>query len=169
MAKHVIAAFDFGKNMGWCRLFDTRFELGTEYLYRVGKHVAKDNPKFRDISTGEVYLWSWGAIERTLTGATVACWEDVQFNRGRSYIPGQSAILMALCEARQMPYCGVGVSELKRWAAGHGQAPKERMLDVAEAFAMGYDGPKPKNSHEADALLVAMWAREHVTIGGNDG
>jgi len=86
--------------------------------------------------------------------------EDVRFNRGRSYIPGLRAVLMAECVARDVAYVGVGVSELKKWATSNGNAPKSAMVEAAGRFT-----DRPLTEDEADAVLVAKWAEENALRG----
>lgn len=58
------------------------------------------------------------------------------------------AVRMMLYEL-DLPFVVIGTGQLKRWATGNGNAPKERMVDAALAA-----GGTPANHDEADAYLL---------------
>ena len=72
---------------------------------------------------------------------------------------GWLAILSTWCEQRSIPYQGVPVGTLKRFATGKGNAGKEAVL-----AAMRARGFTPADDNEADALALLLWALE--TCGG---
>jgi len=91
--------------------------------------------------------------------------EDVYFEEIRRHLGtdaahvygGMLAHLTAWCEERGIPYEGVPVGTIKRFATGTGNAPKDLMLAVARSW--GYE---PKNDNEADALCLLKWAKEQT-------
>jgi len=72
---------------------------------------------------------------------------------------GFLATLSTWCEQRSVPYQGVPVGTLKRFATGKGNAGKEAV--IAAVRARGFT---PADDNEADALALLLWALE--TRGG---
>lgn len=68
---------------------------------------------------------------------------------------GFLATLGAWCEHHRIPYQGVPVGTIKKYATGKGNASKDEM--VASARARGYT---PADDNEADALAILHWAIE---------
>ena len=66
---------------------------------------------------------------------------------------GFLATLTAWCEHHQIPYQGVPVGTIKKFATGKGNASKDEMLDAARAL-----GHSPADDNEADALALLRWA-----------
>ena len=66
---------------------------------------------------------------------------------------GWLAILTAWCEYHAIPYEGVPVGTIKRFATGRGNADKAAM--VAAMQARGFH---PADDNEADALALLLWA-----------
>ena len=72
---------------------------------------------------------------------------------------GLLATLTSWCEAHGIPYQGVPVGTIKRYATGKGNADKQAVL-----AAMRSRGFNPADDNEADALAILLWAME--TRGG---
>ena len=72
---------------------------------------------------------------------------------------GFLATLTAWCEAQSIPYQGVPVGTIKRFATGKGNADKQAMI-----AAMRERGFEPADDNEADAIAILLWAIE--TKGG---
>ena len=69
------------------------------------------------------------------------------------------ATLTSWAELRGVPYEGVPVGTIKRFATGKGNANKDAM--IAAARARGFS---PADDNEADAIAILFWALE--TKGG---
>lgn len=69
------------------------------------------------------------------------------------------ATLTAWAEARGVPYQGVPVGTIKRFATGKGNANKAAMIKAART-----KGFSPADDNEADAIAILLWAIE--TKGG---
>ena len=69
------------------------------------------------------------------------------------------ATLTSWAEMRGVPYEGVPVGTIKRFATGKGNANKDAM--IAAARARGFS---PADDNEADAIAILFWALE--TMGG---
>ena len=72
---------------------------------------------------------------------------------------GLLATLTAWAETAGVPYQGVPVGTIKRFATGKGNAGKE-----AVEAAMRERGYRPADDNEADAIALLLWAME--TRGG---
>ncbi|WP_235907768.1 hypothetical protein [Siccirubricoccus phaeus] len=68
---------------------------------------------------------------------------------------GFLAHLAAWCEEAGIPYAGVPVGTIKRFATGRGNADKAAM--VAAMRARGF---APADDNEADAIALLLWATE---------
>ena len=62
---------------------------------------------------------------------------------------GFMAVLQAFCEENAIPYDGVSVQDIKKYATNRGNADKDAM--VAAVRGWGYD---PATSDEADAIAI---------------
>lgn len=67
---------------------------------------------------------------------------------------GLLATLTAWCEQQQIPYRGIPVATIKRFATGKGNASKAEMID-----AMRLRGHPVTDDNEADALAILWCAR----------
>jgi Holliday junction resolvasome RuvABC endonuclease subunit len=72
---------------------------------------------------------------------------------------GFLAHLSAWCEERSIPYEGIPVGTIKRFATGKGNAPKDAMLAAIRAR-----GFAPADDNEADAIALLLWATEQVAL-----
>ena len=72
---------------------------------------------------------------------------------------GLLAVLTSWAELRGVPYQGVAVGTIKKYATGRGNANKDAMIDAARAR-----GFSPADDNEADAIAILLWAIE--TWGG---
>ena len=63
--------------------------------------------------------------------------------------------LTAWCEEHEVPYEGVPVGTIKRYATGKGNADKATM--IAAIRARGF---LPADDNEADAIALLLWATE---------
>ena len=68
---------------------------------------------------------------------------------------GFLAHLSAWCEERTIPYEGVPVGTIKRYATGKGNADKAAMIAAVKAR-----GFAPADDNEADAIALLLWATE---------
>lgn len=150
-----ILALDLGSTTGWairnnrCRILHgtaefrpTRFEGGGMRYLRFGK---------------------W--LDQTLdvTGGIDAVYvEEVRRHVGTDaahVYGGLLATLTSWCEGHGIPYQGVPVGTIKRFATGKGNADKQAMIGAVRE--RGFD---PADDNEADAIAILLWAIE--THGG---
>ena len=79
-------------------------------------------------------------------------YEEVRSHKGTDaahIYGGLMAHLQVWAEERGIPYEGVPVSTIKRWATGKGNAGKPEMIRAMQAL-----GHKPADDNEADALAL---------------
>lgn len=97
-------------------------------------------------------------------GPCVLAFEEVKRHAGTQaahVYGGLVAVLQAACEARSVPYQGVGVGTVKKLATGKGNAGKQAMVDAA---CEQWDHVCERDD-EADALWIAEALRVQL-MGG---
>ena len=72
---------------------------------------------------------------------------------------GFMATLQTWCDARSIPYEGVAVGTIKKFATGKGNASK-----LAMVAAMEKRGHKPRDDNEADALALLYWRLAQASL-----
>ena len=150
-----ILALDLGSTTGWairnsrCRILHgtaefrpNRFEGGGMRYLRFGKWLDQT----LDV-TGGIDAIHYEEV-----------WRHAGTDASHVY-GGLLATLTAWCEDRSIPYGGVPVGTIKRFATGKGNADKAAMIDAVRAR-----GFEPADDNEADAIAILLWALE--TAGG---
>lgn len=81
--------------------------------------------------------------------------EEVRKHRGTDaahVYGGLMGVLTAWCEDNGVPYVGVPVGVIKKFATGKGNADKAAVIAAVKMW-----GFKPENDDEADALALLCW------------
>ena len=149
-----ILALDLGTSMGWALRLGPETHSGT---------VSFRPSRYDGGGMRYVRFRSWLdrlAVERALPAAVY--FEEVRRHIGTDAAHvhgGLLATLTAWCEAHCIPYQGVPVGTIKRFACGKGNADKSEVL-----AAMRARGFQPADDNEADAIAILLWAIE--TNGG---
>jgi hypothetical protein len=152
----VILALDLGTTTGWA----LRTTCG-----QIASGTASFRPGRFD-GGGMRYLRfsNWLAELDRLSGPIAAIWfEEVRRHAATDaahVFGGLLATLTSWAELRSIPYSGVPVGTIKKFATGRGNADKAAM--IAAVRARGF---KPADDNEADALSLLLWAIE--TSGGS--
>jgi hypothetical protein len=150
-----ILALDLGSTTGWairndrCRILHgtaefrpTRFEGGGMRYLRFER---------------------WLDETRKIAGGIDAVYfEEVRRHAGTDaahVFGGFLATLSAWCETQSIPYQGVPVGTIKRFATGKGNADKQAMITAIRGR-----GFEPEDNNEADAIAILLWAID--TKGG---
>ena len=106
---------------------------------------------------------NWLAEMDRLSGPIATIWfEEVRRHAGTDaahVFGGLLATLTAWAELRGIPYGGVPVGTIKKFATGKGNANKAAMMTAARPR-----GFSPVDDNEADAIAILLWAVE--TRGG---
>lgn len=144
-----LLALDLGSSLGWAlRLPDGSIASGTA-AFRPGR--------FEGGGMGWLRFRRWlddMAASAGPLGSVV--FEEVRRHAGTTaahVYGGFLAHLTAWCEGAGVPYQGVPVGTIKRFATGKGNAPKEAVI-----AAMRARGFTPRDDNEADALALLLWA-----------
>ena len=150
-----ILALDLGTTTGWAlRGHDGLITSGTA-SFKPGRFDGGGMRYLR--------LTNWLTELDRLSGPIATIWfEEVRRHAGTDaahVFGGLLASLTSWGELRGIPYQGVPVGTIKKYATGHGNAPKQAMIDAARAR-----GFSPADDNEADAIAILLWAIE--TRGG---
>ncbi|MFL1462455.1 hypothetical protein ACI6QG_09660 [Roseococcus sp. DSY-14] len=144
-----LLALDLGSTLGWAvRLADGTVTSGTA-TFRPGR--------FEGGGMGWLRFRRWldsMAASAGPLGSIV--FEEVRRHAGTTaahVYGGFLAHLTAWCEGSGVPYQGVPVGTIKRFATGKGNAPKDAVI-----AAMRARGFTPTDDNEADALALLLWA-----------
>ena len=149
VAQPAVLALDFGAATGWA-------------LHARDGHITSGTAEFRNDR------WQGGGmrflrfrqwlteVKHASDGLDRVVYEQVRRHAGvdasHAY-GGWLAILTAWCEHHVIPYEGVPVGTIKRFATGRGNADKAAMI-----AAMRARGFTPADDNEADALALLLWA-----------
>ncbi|MDR5654381.1 crossover junction endodeoxyribonuclease RuvC [Ruixingdingia sedimenti] len=150
-----ILALDLGTTTGWAlRGHDGLITSGTTSL-RPGRFDGGGMRYLR--------FTNWLTELDRLSGPIAAIWfEEVRRHAGTDaahVFGGLLATLTTWAELRGIPYSGVPVGTIKKYATGRGNAPKQDM--IAAARARGFS---PADDNEADAIAILNWVID--TNGG---
>lgn len=145
---HAILALDLGTSTGWAlRGMEGQLASGT-VSFRPGRYDGGGMRYLR--------FTNWlGELDR-MSGPIAAIWfEEVRRHAGTDaahVYGGLMATLTAWAELRGIPYQGVPVGTIKRYATGKGNADKAAMIVAARAA-----GFRPADDNEADAIALLRW------------
>ena len=155
LAQDAVLALDLGTTTGWAlRGQDGRIASGT---------LTFKPSRFEGGGMRYLRFRRWiDELARLAGGLGRIVFEAVRAHAGTDaahIYGGFLGQLSAWCEERRVPYEGVPVGTIKRFATGRGNADKAAM--VAAMQARGY---APADDNEADAIALLLWATE--TAGG---
>jgi hypothetical protein len=147
--RHAVLALDLGTTTGWAlRGQDGGITSGT-MTFRPSRFEGG----------GMRYLRFRGWLTEMAglaNGLSRVAFEEVRAHAGTDaahLYGGFLATLTAWCEQEAIPYEGVPVATIKRFATGRGNADKAAMI-----AAMRARGFTPADDNEADALALLLWA-----------
>lgn len=150
-----ILSLDLGTTTGWC----ARQRSG-----QITSGTLSFQPK-RFEGGGMRYLrfsqWLF-EINEILGGIESVYFEEVRRHLGADAAHaygGFMAHLTAFCEQHKIPYEGIPVGTIKKFATGRGNATKDNMMDFAKS--KGLD-PRDDNEADAIALLYCVISNHHV-------
>ena len=148
-------ALDLGTSTGWALRAPDGLITSGAVSFRPGRFDGGGMRYLR--------FTNWLAELDRLSGPIAAIWfEEVRRHAGTDaahVYGGLMATLTAWAELRGVPYEGVPVGTIKRFATGKGNASKGAM--IAAVRARGFS---PADDNEADAIAILLWAIE--TAGG---
>ena len=146
-----VLALDLGTTTGWAlRSRDSGITSGTQ-SFRPSRFEGG----------GMRYLRFRGWLDEVIAlsgGVSRVVFEEVRrhvsTDSSHAY-GGFLATLTAWCEQASVPYEGVPVGTIKRFATGRGNADKAAMI-----AAMRARGFAPADDNEADAIALLLWATD---------
>jgi len=152
-ATPTVLALDLGSTLGWAVRLSDQVMSGTE-PFKLGRFEGGGMRYLRFVRWLDD-LWRFaGPLEAVY-------FEEVRRHRGvdaaHAY-GGFLAQLTAWCERHAVPYQGVPVGTIKKFATGKGNADKAAMIEAAKRW-----GHKPEDDNEADALALLHWAMAQET------
>ncbi|CAK0765579.1 crossover junction endodeoxyribonuclease RuvC [Gammaproteobacteria bacterium] len=145
-----ILTLDLGTHTGWALSHDGHIHSGVEHF--VPRRFEGGGMRFVHFIRWLNDVWP----KDFLTG--MVCFEEVRRHAGvdaAHVYGGFLGHLSAWCERQNIPYQGVPVGTIKKFAAGKGNASKAEM--IAAVTARGF---APADDNEADALAILLWAIE---------
>ena len=146
-----ILALDLGTTTGWAiRLGEDDITSGT---------LALRPSRFEGGGMRFLRFRGWlDEMQRVSGGIGRVVFEEVRAHAGTDaahIYGGFLAHLTAWCEERRVPYEGVPVATIKRFATGRGNADKAAMM--AAVTARGF---APADDNEADAIALLLWVMD---------
>ena len=148
---NTVLALDLGTTVGWAlRTGDHSILSGTQ-TFRPGRFEGGGMRYLR--------FTDWLVeIAMRAHGIRRAVFEEVRRHAGTDaahVYGGFLGTLTAWCEEHEIPYQGVPVGTIKRFATGKGNADKAAMIEAIRAR-----GFLPADDNEADAIALLLWATE---------
>jgi len=148
-ARQIVLAVDLGTNTGWAlRSRDGAITSGT---------IAFKPTRFEGGGMRYLRFRGWLAeVSQLSRGFDRVVFEEVRAHAGTDaahIYGGFLGHLTAWCEERAVPYEGVPVGTIKRFATGKGNVGKEAVIAAIKAR-----GFAPADDNEADALAILLWA-----------
>ncbi|MFH1157621.1 MAG: hypothetical protein V1721_01860 [Pseudomonadota bacterium] len=144
-----ILALDLGSQLGWAvRLHSGPMTSGS---------VSFKPGRFEGAGMGFLRFRHWlDEINTTAGGLEALYFEEVRAHAGTlaaQVYGGFLGHLTAWCEANSVPYLGVPVATIKKFATGKGNADKQAVIAAIKS-----KGFHPQDDNEADALALLLWA-----------
>jgi hypothetical protein len=151
IAHHAVLALDLGTTTGWAlRRHDGGITSGT---------MTFKPTRFEGGGMRFLRFRGWLAEVAALSGGVARIvFEEVRAHAGTDaahIYGGFLGVLTAWCEEHDVPYEGVPVGTIKRYATGKGNANKAAMIAAVEAR-----GFRPADDNEADAIALLLWATD---------
>ena len=149
-----LLALDLGTTLGWAMRFSGEVVSGAEH-FKVGRFEGGGMRYLRFVRWLDE-LWRFAGRPSALY------FEEVRRHRGvdaAHVYGGFLAQLTAWCERHGVPYQGVPVGTIKKFATGKGNADKAAMIAAAQRW-----GGRPEDDNEADALALLHWAMSQESL-----
>ena len=140
-----IAAFDLGTMCGWAvghvhygNVMSGWYNLKPGRYDGGGTRFVKFRQRLDELHAGYPF--------------EIVVFEEVRRHVGTSaahVYGGLMAVLQAWCEEKDIPYTGIPVGTIKKFATGRGNADKRLVIESTRLW-----GFRPENDDEADALAL---------------
>jgi hypothetical protein len=151
IAQHAVLGLDLGTTTGWAlRGHHGGITSGT---------MTFRPSRFEGGGMRFLRFRGWLAEVAGLSGGVARIvFEEVRAHAGTDaahIYGGFLGMLTAWCEEHDVPYEGVPVGTIKRYATGKGNADKAAMITAIRAR-----GFAPADDNEADAIALLLWATD---------
>lgn len=155
----MILALDLGTRTGWATNKGSHIVLG---------HIDLKNSRFEGGGMRYLRFHCWlDGFSKYSEGMKFTPLEAIYFEEVRHHAAvdaahvhgGLLATLTSWCEANKIPYEGVPVGTIKKFATGKGNANKAAMIFTAKEA-----GACPVDDNEADAYWILRWALDQTDI-----
>ncbi len=146
---HKILALDLGTNTGWAIWQQSNPTVGYQVFSGT---INLKNDRFQGGGMRFLRFRNWLDDINYSDAITSVYFEEVRRHIGTDaahVYGGFLATLTSWCEAHNLPYQGVPVSNIKRHVTGKGNARKQEVIKAIESI-----GYRPKDDNEADALAL---------------
>lgn len=152
-----ILALDLGTQLGWALYREIGPITGGSISFKPGRFEGAG------MSFVRFRLWL-NEIADACEVIDAVYFEEVRAHAGTlaaQVYGGFLAHLSAWCEECGIPYMGVPVGTIKKFATGKGNANKKAVI-----AAVTNKGFSPKDDNEADATALLLWALEQQKVKG---
>ena len=163
-----ILALDLGATTGWAVIVGNKVRWHGQVLFKGDR--AQRFVTFRDWLIYHITGWC-GVVENGIdvNGCGKACLIfERPFSRGLAAtrsLWGMAGIAEEVALDEYKVAClDIVPSTIKKWATGNGRASKDNMIVAAEAL-IHYSVPEPLGEHEADAIILGLYAAENIEPG----
>ena len=157
-----ILALDLGTHFGWAEIENGQL-IDSGHIDLKKSNGALRYAKFREIVVKSFIDPKRLDLSRSNRFLDHIAYEKVMRHQGTTaaHMYGAfEALTMLIGFERNIPVHGYGVGEIKKFATGKGNAPKEKMIEAAKRFKPGLE-----NDNEADAIFIGLLAYDRLTQG----
>ncbi len=155
MAVPSVLALDLGTVTGWALRSSSGLISSGSQSFKLGR--------FDGAGMRFLRFKRWLTELKGADGFSQVHFEEVRRHLGadaaRCY-GGFFGVLTAWCEHHEIPYSGISVGTIKKYATGSGNASKQQMIGAAIAR-----GITPADDNEADAIALLHFCIENETKG----
>lgn len=147
----MLLALDLGRHTGWAAEVD-----GTVLHGMIDFGAQKSGGRFEGGGMCFLRMRRWLAELHDTSKIEEVVFEMVHRHLGTAAghaYGGYLATLTAWCEERGVPYTGVPVQAIKKFATGRGNAKKELVIEASKRWVVG----GVKDDNEADALALLYY------------
>lgn len=146
-----ILALDLGEKTGWAIQDDTDIIISGTNVFKPGRHQGGGMTFLQFKHWLTEIKGKCGNLEAIYYEEVVARQPAVKSDHNYG---GFWAHLTAWCEHHEIPYMGVPVGTIKKFASGKGNCGKDEMIAYAKRIVHNFNG----DDNEADAIALLRFA-----------
>lgn len=148
----IILALDLGTTIGWA--------IGSDVKHIVSGTMSFKNGRYEGGGMRYLRFQQWLNEMKQLQSFDQVAYEEVRRHMSTDAAHVYGGFLSTLtseCEKWEVPYSGIPVGTIKKFATGKGNASKEDMIAAAKAW-----GHNPIDDNEGDAIAILRCRLEGV-------